>query len=94
MGHLALIPAPVAVSVIVMQQLHWFSRVTLLTARVPVGLGSADRTAASVLRVTGATALMAARVSLKHTYTKQEEILHIISCFNETGVCVCVVCRV
>lgn len=74
MGHLALTPALAAVSVIVKQRRRWFSHVTLLMARVPVGLGSMDRTAASVLQVTGTTALMAARVSLKHTYTQHEEI--------------------
>lgn len=72
MGHLALIPALVAMSVIVMQQQHWFSLVTLLTAHVPVSLGLMDRTAVSVLQVTGATALMAARVSQTHICTLQE----------------------
>lgn len=72
MGHLALIPALVAITVIVMQQRHWFSLVTLLAAHVPVSLGLMDRTAASVLQVTGATALMAARVSQTHICTLQE----------------------
>lgn len=60
-GHLALNPALVAVSVIVKQQRRWFSLVTLLTGRVPVSPGLMDPTAASVLQVTGATALMAAK---------------------------------
>lgn len=60
MGHLALIPALVAESVTVMRQLRWFRHVTLLTAHVPVSLGSMDRTATSVHLVTGTTVLMVA----------------------------------
>lgn len=65
---LALIRAPVAISVNAMLRRRWFCRVTPSADRVPVGLEWTGRTAVSVHRVTGTTALMAAGVSA-HTCT-------------------------